>query len=314
MVGSKTVLVTGGAGFIGSHLVDRLIELDYRVVVVDDLSTGKLTHLARGVNFHHTSVTQPAIDEIFHREKPEIVFHLAAQVSVNHSVRDPAGDAQTNVLGMLRLIDASRRHGVEKFIYSSTGGALYGDPEYIPCREDHPIRPLSPYGLSKSVGEKYLDLYRRTYRLNYVALRYGNVYGPRQDPHGEAGVIAIFSRTILEDKQPRIFGSGEQERDFVYVKDVVEANLLALKEGVIGAYNIGTGTGNSVNQIFQMLSEILKFRKKPVYSPARLGEVHQISLDATKANLEMGWQPQVSLREGLELTAAYFRDMAKAPA
>jgi len=157
-------------------------------------------------------------------------------------------------------------------------------------------------------------LYRRTYRLNYVALRYGNVYGPRQDPHGEAGVIAIFSRTILEDKQPRIFGSGEQERDFVYVKDVVEANLLALKEGVIGAYNIGTGTGNSVNQIFQMLSEILKFRKKPVYSPARLGEVHQISLDATKANLEMGWQPQVSLREGLEFTAAYFRDMAKAPA
>ena len=309
MVSRKTVLVTGGAGFIGSHLVDRLLELDYRVVVLDDLSTGKLGNLPTRVNFHHTGVTNAAIENTFRREKPNLLFHLAAQVSVSHSMRNPLEDAEANILGTLRLMEASRRHGIEKFVYSSTGGALYGNPEYIPCREDHPIRPLSPYGLAKSVSEKYLELYHQMYRLNYAALRYGNVYGPRQDTTGEAGVVAIFSRAMLEGRQPVIFGNGEQERDFVYVKDVVEANLLALNETIVGPYNIGTGTGTSVNRIFEMLSKILRFRRAPLHSPARLGEVQKISLDPNKSNREMGWQPQTSLDKGLELTVAYFRQI-----
>lgn len=313
MVSPRTVLVTGGAGFIGSHLVDRFIDLGHRVLVIDDLSTGKLRNMAKNATFYHTNVAHPSVDEIFQSEKPDLVFHLAAQISVVNSVRDPASDAHANVLGTIRLIEASRRYGVEKFIYSSTGGALYGNPEYVPCREDHPIQPLSPYGLSKSVGEQYLDLYRRLYRLRYVSLRYGNVFGPRQEPHGEAGVVAIFAAAMLKGKQPRIYGAGDQERDFVYVDDVVEANVLAMKTGVVGVYNIGTGTGSSVNQIFRVLSQALKFRRKPTHVPDRVGDVWQISLDSSKAKQEMGWEPRVSLNEGLQRTAKHFRELAKAP-
>jgi len=314
VVSPKTVLVTGGAGFIGSHLVDRLVGMGHRVLVVDDLSTGKLRNLPRGVNFYHTSVNHPTINDIFQKESPNIVFHNAAQISVSSSVRDPVKDAETNVSGTIRLIEASRRYGVDKFIYSCTGGALYGDPESNPCTEDHPIRPLSPYGLSKWVGERYLDLYRRSYRLNYTSLRYGNVYGPRQDPHGEAGVIAIFASAMLEGREPRIYGDGEQERDFVYIEDVVEANILALKEGVVGPYNIGTGIGTTVNRIAQILSEIFKSRRKPTHAPSRLGDVQRISLDYSKAKREMGWEPQVTIREGLQRTAEYFKELARAPA
>ena len=314
MVEPKTILITGGAGFIGSHLVDKLVNLGHRVLVVDDLSTGKLRNLAKGASFYHASIVGSGLEEVFQKERPEIVFHFAAQINPNHSLREPVKDAETNILGTLALIGASRRYGVEKFIFASSGGAIYGDPDYTPCLEDHPIRPLSPYGLSKFVAEQYLDLYRRIYRLNYVSLRYGNVYGPRQDPLGEAGVIAIFATAMLDGKQPRIFGDGEQQRDFVYVEDVVEANLLAMKEGVVGVYNIGTGTGTSVNQIFQLLGQTLKFRRKPVYAPARLGDVWQISLDFNKAKQEMGWEPRVSLSDGLLQTAEYFRNLVKAAA
>ena len=311
MVKTKTILVTGGAGFIGSHLVDKLVNFGHRVLVVDDLSTGKLTNLVRGVSFFHANINGSAIEEIFQKERPEIVFHYAAQINTTRSLREPVKDAEVNILGTLALIDASRQYGVEKFIFSSTGGAIYGDPEYTPCGEDHPIGPLSPYGLSKFVGEQYLALYNRIYRLNYVALRYGNVYGPRQDPFGEAGVIAIFANAMLNGKQPRIFGDGEQQRDFIYVGDVVEANLSAMQEGVAGIYNIGTGTGSSVNEVFQLLGESMRFRRKPVYSPARLGDVWQISLDCTKAKLEMGWAPKVNLSEGLVRTAEYFWNLGK---
>ena len=307
MVESKTVLVTGGAGFIGSHLVDRLLELGHRVVVLDDLSSGRLSNLSNRINFHHTDINEAKLDETFSRENPQLVFHLAAQVSVSTSMRNPLMDAEANILGTLRLLEASRRHGVEKFIYSSTGGALYGDPEYIPCDEDHPIRPLSPYGLAKSVSEKYLELYNKMFILNYAALRYGNVYGPRQDPNGEAGVIAIFSQAMLEGKQPVIFGSGEQERDFVYVQDVVDANLLAINDNVTGAYNIGSGKSTSVNRIFQMLRDLYRFRKAPLKSPARLGDVLKISLNSEKSLREMGWRPKTGLEEGLQLTAEYFK-------
>ena len=307
MVESKTVLVTGGAGFIGSHLVDRLLELGHRVVVLDNLSSGRLSNLSNRINFHHTDINEANLDETFSRENPQLVFHLAAQVSVSTSMRNPLMDAEANILGTLRLLEASRRHGVEKFIYSSTGGALYGDPDYLPCDEDHPIRPLSPYGLAKSVSEKYLELYNKMFILNYAALRYGNVYGPRQDPNGEAGVIAIFSQAMLEGKQPVIFGTGEQERDFVYVQDVVDANLLAINENVTGAYNIGSGESTSVNQIYQMLRDLYRFRKTPLKSPARLGDVLKISLNSEKSLREMGWRPRTGLQEGLALTAEYFK-------
>ena len=307
MVDPKTALVTGGAGFIGSHLVDRLLGLGHRVVVLDDLSSGRLANLPNRINFHHSDINEANLDETFSRENPQLVFHLAAQVSVATSMRNPLMDAEANILGTIKLLEASRRHGVEKFIYFSTGGALYGDPECLPCTEDHPIRPLSPYGLAKSVCEKYLELYNKMFMLNYASLRYSNVYGPRQDPHGEAGVIAIFSQAMLEGRQPVIFGSGEQERDFVYVQDAVDAALLALNDNVTGAYNIGTGKSASVNDIFEKLSTIYRYRKTPLRSPARLGDVQKISLDSQKSLREMGWRPKTSLDEGLQLTADYFK-------
>ena len=303
----KTVLVTGGAGFIGSHLVDRLLSLGHRVVVVDDLSTGRLRNLNKGATFYHSSITHPGLDEIFAREQPAVVSHHAAQISVANSVRDPVKDAEVNIQGTLRLVELSRKYGVEKVIFSSSGGTIYGEPRYHPCDENHPIDPLSPYALSKHVAEEYLGLYHHTYRLNYVILRYGNVYGPRQDPHGEAGVVAIFTLAMLEGKQPRIYGTGEQERDFICVDDVVDANVLAM-EGGQGEYNIGTGQGTSVNRVFELLKGIVKYKWSPVYGPARTGEVFKISLDYSKFEKAFGWTPKVSLEEGMKRTVEFFRD------
>jgi len=312
MVEAKTALVTGGAGFIGSHLVDRLVALDYRVVVIDNLSGGKLKNLNTAASFHHSDITQPAASDVFQREQPDLVFHLAAQTSVSYSTRDPVKDGEINVIGTLRMLEASRRYGVEKFIYSSTGGALYGDPEVDPCPDDHPVIPLSPYGMSKHLGEMYMQFYRRLYRLNYTSLRYGNVYGPRQDPHGEAGVIAIFAQAMLEGKQPEIFGDGEQERDFVSVEDVVEANILAIDRGDGQAMNIGTGQRTSVNRIFELLKSIIGYKWDPVHGPARLGDVYQISLESARAAKDLGWAAQVDLEEGLRRTAEYFREAVQA--
>lgn len=308
----ETVLVTGGAGFIGSHIVDRLLSLGYRVAVVDDLSMGRLQNLNKGAMFYHTSITEPSLDEVFEREKPTMVNHHAAQISVFESVRDPLRDAEVNIQGTLRLIELSRRHGVEKFIFPSSGGSIYGEPQYAPCDEDHPINPLSPYALSKHVAERYLQLYHHSYRLDYATLRYGNVYGPRQDPHGEAGVVAIFARAMLEGKRPKIYGSGDQERDFIYVDDVVDANILAM-EAQHREYNIGAGHGTSVNTIFQTLKDAIRFRWRPEYGPARPGEVFKISLDYSKMGKEFGWTPKVDLAEGLGRTVEYFRSTVRAP-
>ena len=310
MAEGKTALVTGGAGFIGSHLVDRLLELEYRVVVVDDLSAGKLKNLNPAASFHHNDITHSSISEVFQREQPDLVFHLAAQTSVSYSTREPVKDSETNVTGTLRMLEAARRHGVDKFIYSSTGGALYGDPQVDPCPDDHPVMPLSPYGISKYLGEQYVEFYQRMYRLNSTTLRYGNVYGPRQDPHGEAGVIAIFTQAMLEGKQPEIFGDGNQERDFVYVEDVVEANVLAIEGGNSLALNIGTGQKTSINQIFDLLKSIIGYRWEPLHGPARLGDVYQISLGSSMAERELGWTARVELDEGLRRTVDYFRNVA----
>ena len=308
---AKTALVTGGAGFIGSHLVDRLLKEGHKVAVIANLSTGKLKNLNSGATFYHVDITHPSVQDIFQREQPDVVFHLAAQISVSESTKAPVHDGEINVIGTLRLLEAVRRSGIEKFIYSSTGGALYGDPTVNPCAEQTPIIPLSPYGLSKYLAEQYVELYHRLHHLNYSILRYGNVYGPRQDPHGEAGVVAIFSRAMLEGKQPKIFGEGDQERDFVYVDDVVDANMCVMTKGDCAAYNIGTGQGTNVNYIYESLRHITKYKWDAEHRTARPGEVYKMRLECKKAYDELGWAPQVSLEEGLERTAEFFRKASK---
>ena len=308
----RSALVTGGAGFIGSHLVDRLVQENYRVVIVDDLSTGKLKNLNHDATFHHMSITQPTFPDVLNRERPDLVFHLAAQSSVPRSVKDPILDNEVNVLGTLRLLETSRRAGVEKIIYSSTGGALYGEPEVVPCPDDAPVRPISPYGMSKYMAEQYLDFYSRQYRLNFTTLRYGNVYGPRQDPFGEAGVIAIFISAMLEGKRPRIFGDGNQTRDFVCVDDIVNANIAAIHRGHRKALNIGTGQLTSVNQLIDMLKEIIGFRWDAEHGPARAGDVYRISLDCSRAERELAWIPKTDLAEGLARTVEFLRENAPA--
>lgn len=308
----RSALVTGGAGFIGSHLVDRLVQENYRVIIVDDLSTGKLKNLNHDATFHHMSITQPTFPDVLNRERPDLVFHLAAQSSVPHSVKDPILDNEVNVLGTLRLLEASRRAGVEKIIYSSTGGALYGEPEVVPCPDDAPVTPISPYGMSKYMAEQYLDFYSRQYRLNFTTLRYGNVYGPRQDPFGEAGVVAIFISAMLGGKRPRIFGDGNQTRDFVCVDDIVDANIAAIHRGHRKALNIGTGQLTSVNQLIEMLKQIIGFRWDAEHGPARAGDVYRISLDSSRAEAELAWMPKTDLAEGLARTVKFLRENAPA--
>ena len=305
MAEGRSALVTGGAGFIGSHMVDRLLEEGFRVVIIDDLSSGKLKNVNHHATFHHMSITRPALLEVFNREKPDLVFHMAAQSSVSRSTREPILDSEINVLGTLRLLDAARRVGVDKIIYSCTGGALYGDPISVPCSDDTPVVPVSPYGLSKYVAEQYLEFYQRQYLLNYTSLRYGNVYGPRQDPDGEAGVVAIFIAAMLKGSRPVIFGDGGQERDFVAVDDVVEANMAAIERGSGKAMNIATGELTSINRIFELLKEITGFRWDPGHAPARAGDVYRISLDCSLAAQELGWTPRTGLVEGLARTVEY---------
>ncbi|MDE2683475.1 MAG: NAD-dependent epimerase/dehydratase family protein [Chloroflexota bacterium] len=308
MTESTKVLVTGGAGFIGSHLVNGLLDNGYSVTVVDDLSSGQLRNLDHRATFYHAPVNDPRISQIVQREGPEIIFHLAAQSSVRQSTLDPVADADSNVLGTIRLLSVAAAEGVDKIVFSSTGGAIYGNPDTIPCDEDTPVNPLTPYALSKYVSELYLELFNRTYGLQYTILRYANVYGPGQDPNGEAGVIAIFAGMMLRGRSPSIYGDGLQERDFVYVSDVVEANLAAAYRGDGRTYNIGTGEPVTINRIHSLLQEFTEFRQEPVYRPRRAGEVLQIALDPGRAAKELGWEPRVSLEEGLRRSVDYVRE------
>ncbi|MDP2936822.1 MAG: NAD-dependent epimerase/dehydratase family protein [Dehalococcoidia bacterium] len=301
------VLVTGGAGFIGSHVVDGLIKGGHKVVVVDNLSTGFLDNIHPDASFYQIDIRDPGLAGVFEKEKPDIVNHHAAQISVRVSLQDPPQDAQINVLGSLNVIECCKNYGVKKVIYISTGGAVYGEPKYLPCDENHPIDPLCPYGVTKHTVEHYLFLYNRLFGLKYTVLRYPNVYGPRQDPYGEAGVVAIFTRQMLKDQQAVINGTGDQERDFVYVADVVRANILAMKNGACGIFNVGWGRGASVNQIFQTLASITGYTRKPVHQEAIPGEVFKICLDATKARKELGWIPQTDLEDGMRYTVEYFK-------
>jgi UDP-glucose 4-epimerase len=297
------VLVTGGAGFIGSHVVDTFLRNNFEVVVVDDLSTGHDYNLNPAAAFYKVDIRSPQMAEIFKKEHPDFVDHHAAQMDVRKSVVDPLFDADVNVRGSINLIECARQYGVKHFVYISTGGAVYGEPVYLPCDEDHPINPICPYGASKHTVEHYLYMYHVNYGLNYTVLRYPNVYGPRQDPHGEAGVVAIFTGKMLKDEQCVINGDGENTRDYVYVGDCAQGNLMALTvEHKSGIYNLGSGIPTSVNQIFQTLKKITGYPLPEMHGPAKLGETRYIYLKAEKAQRELGWQPTWNLEKGLKYT------------
>lgn len=302
-------VVTGGAGFIGSNLVDALVARGDQVVVVDNLSTGKRENLAgaltAGAQLREVDVRDAdALNDVFAEAQPQVAFHLAAQIDVRHSVEDPAADARSNVLGAINVLDAAQRHGVARVVNTSTGGGLYGDAELMPTPEDHPIRPLAPYGQSKLAAEGYFELYDRLYGVSTVSLRYGNVFGPRQDVHGEAGVVAIFCGCLLEGRVPQVFGDGRQTRDWVDVADVVRANLLAADRDVTGPINIGGGEETSVLDLVAALRQVGDAHglslADPEFLPARSGEVSRSRLDVSRARAELGWQATVRLRDGLE--------------
>lgn len=305
------ILVTGGAGFIGSNLVDALVDISHEVVVIDNLSSGLRQNLNRRAKFYKVSIRDKELSAIFEREKPEIVNHHAAQIDVRKSGEDPIADAEENILGSLNIISNCLRFGVKRIIYASTGGAIYGDPQYLPADENHPVNPISQYGVSKHTVEHYLYLYSVLYGLEYVALRYSNIYGPRQNPYGEAGVVAIFAVQMLTGKQPTIFGPGDKTRDYTHVSDIVEANILALDRGKNAIYNIGTGVETSDQEIFDTLADVLGYKDAPIYAPVRKGEVYRICLDCSKAQKEMGWSPRLPLKEGIAQAAEYYRKLAK---
>ena len=301
----KRILITGGAGFIGSHVVDRFIKEGFSVAIVDNVTSGHKVNINPQARFYPVDIGSQQLEQVFEEEHPDYVNHHAAQISVNSSIRDPINDAKINILGSINVLENCRQFQVNKIVFVSSGGAIYGEPKHLPCDEYHPVNPISPYGAAKFTVENYLHLYKRLHGLNFTSLRYANVYGPRQDPKGEAGVIAIFAKTMLEGGNIVIFGDGYQERDYVYVSDVVEANLLAIDNETSGVYNIGTGKGTSLKEIFLQLSSIVKYDKQPIYEPSRLGDIYKISLDSTKALKELRWKPKVSQRDGLKNTIKY---------
>ena len=300
-------LVTGGAGFIGSNLVDALLARGDEVTVLDDISTGRRENLegalGKGAQLETVDIRDGgAVSLLVSRTKPDVIFHLAAQIDVRKSVADPASDARVNVEGTVNVLSAAQAHGVPRVVNTSTGGAIYGEGRQIPAPEDHPVAPEAPYGLSKFCAEQYCEIFNRLHGLSTVSLRYGNVYGPRQDPLGEAGVIAIFCGKLLENGSAIIFGSGEQTRDYVYVDDVVDANLRAAESDVTGPINIGLGQPKSVLDVVEVLNDHADDRFEPEHAPERPGEVQHIALDPSRAREELGWEAKVELEEGLKRT------------
>jgi len=308
------ILVTGGCGFIGSHLVDRLIKEKHRVVVVDDLSTGNKRNLNPKAKFYKLDIRNPKISDVFKKEKPEIVFHLAAQIDLRKSVENPIENARINILGSLNILQnfirinqQNLRKSASKFIFASTGGAIYGDAALVPTPENYPEFPLSPYGIEKLTIDKYLNYYYKVFGLPYVSLRLSNVYGPRQNSKGEAGVIAIFCDKMLNDEQPVINGSGRQTRDYIYINDVVNACISALKKRKIGVFNIGTTKETGVNTIFRKIRKLTNSNCKEIHISEKPGEQKRSCLDYSKAKKELGWQPKYDLARGLRETVEWFR-------
>jgi UDP-glucose 4-epimerase len=303
------VLITGGAGFIGSNIADAMLEKNYKVVIVDDLSNGKKENIPGEAVFYRCDIRTKKIYDILKTEKPDIVIHNAAQLSVRISVENPLLDADINVMGGLNVINACSAFKVKKLIFASSGGTAYGEQEYFPADENHPTHPISPYGVAKLATENYLYYFHKTCGLKYISLRYGNIYGPRQDPYGEAGVVAIFSTKILGDKNPTINGDGLQTRDYVYVGDAVNANIRAIESDFVGALNIGTSEETSVVELFKILKKVSgKDYIEEIHGPARKGEQRRSSLLYNKAKEIMGWRPEVSIKEGLKLTYNWFKN------
>lgn len=304
------IIVTGGAGFIGSQVADQFIEDGHEVIIIDDLSTGFRENLNPKAKFYEVDIRDyKKVAEIIAKEKPEVIDHHAAQMDVRRSTREPIFDAECNILASVNLIDAAVKNKVRKIIYANTGGALYGEApaEDLPLAEEYPINPICQYGASKHAVEHYLYLYGHNYGIKYTTLRYPNVYGPRQNPHGEAGVIAIFTAKMLKGERPTIFGDGSQTRDYTFVQDIVSANVLALTKGDNQPFNIGTNAEISVQQIFDTLKEILDFKGEPIYSEPRLGEIQRFSIDAEKATKILGWEAKYGFEEGIRKTVAYYR-------
>lgn len=304
----KKILVTGGAGFIGSHICDALLAQGHEVHVIDDLSGGRKELVADGAVFHEVDIRSSDVLSIWQAEQFEVMFHLAAQMDVRKSVADPRFDADINVGGLLNLMECGRENGLKRVIFSSTGGAIYGEPDYVPQDEDHALQPLSPYGITKLCSEKYLYFYQNTWGIDFVALRYGNVYGPRQNPHGEAGVVAIFCERMLDGLQPIVNGDGQQTRDYVHVSDVVAANIAALEKGISGIFNVGTSVETSVVTLFETLRDELAPELPVKHGDGKPGEQRRsvLSYEATASALD--WSPSVPVRQGLTETAQWFRN------
>lgn len=301
------ILVTGGAGFIASHVSDRLLSLGQRVSIVDNLSTGKRDNLPEDATFYEIDIRDKGLDEVFETEKPQVIVHHAAHANVAESVRNPGYDASVNIGGSINLLECCVRHGVERVVYASTGGALYGEACYIPADENHPIDPIAPYGVSKYTVEHYLYAYGQNHGLEYIVLRYPNVYGPRQDPHGEAGVVAIFALQLLTGRQPTIFGDGSKTRDYCYISDIVDANVVALSGPPGGVYNLGRGIEVSDLEVFESVQEAVGSSIQPIFAEVRPGEVEHIALDATKAEQELGWKWKVDLIGGVATAVDFYR-------
>ncbi len=301
----KNIMVTGGAGFIGSHLVDAYLNEGYKVVVVDDLSTGKRDNINSRAQFYETDIMSPDIEDIFIEEKIDLVSHHAAQASAQRSINDPTLDAKINIIGTINLLESCRRHDVEKFIFSSSV-ATYGDQQVFPADETHPQRPVNPYGIAKLSAEQYVRLYFDQLGLDYTIFRYANVYGPRQDPFGEGGVVAVFSQKMDAGEQPLINGDGTQTRDFIYVADIVRANLLATSGEVVGEYNLSTGKETSVLDLFKKIKEITGSSKNPKYGPAKKGDQQRSVIDNRKVKSKLDWEPEVALEKGLEEMKSFF--------
>ncbi len=303
-------LVTGGAGFIGSHLVDALVQRGDAVLIVDNLITGKRENVNPAAEFAEMDIRDPALTDLVARFRPEVVFHYAAQMDVRKSVADPLYDADVNIRGLINLLEAASEAGTEQVVFASSGGTVYGEADVVPTDESAPLKPESPYGVSKLSSEFYLGYYAKTKGLSCVCLRYGNVYGPRQDPHGEAGVVAIFTTRLLDGERCRIFGDGEQTRDYVNVADVAAANMAALErrpDGVV-QINIGTSVATSVNALHAHLAELTGGDPEVIREPAREGELQHSALAAGRALAMLGWRPEVDLREGLRRYVAYVRE------
>lgn len=306
---NKIVLITGGAGFIGSNLADKLVQKGYKVVVVDDLSAGRKENLNSKAEFYKIDICEQEISKIFKKEKPEIVFHFAAQVDPKKSFKDPIEDARTNILGSLNIFQNCKKFKVKKIIFASSA-AVYGKANIFPVPEDHLTAPFSPYGIDKLVAEKYLSYYYNVYSLPFVSLRFANVYGPRQNSKGEAGVVAIFCDKILSKKQPTINGNGEQTRDFVYVDDAVKAALSAMESNKAGIYNIGTGKETDINAIFEMIKQESKSKCQRIYRPEEKDKQQRSCLDYSKAREELNWRPEYNLKNGLSKTIQWFKSKA----